>query len=71
VVLVVSNGPALKMPQLVNANCKAAVDALRGMQLVPNVNLPEPLWPAFTVKAQSVKDGDPVQAGQRIDLACG
>ena len=33
--LVVSNGPALKMPQLVDANCKAAADALRGMQLGP------------------------------------
>lgn len=71
VTIIVSNGPALKMPNLVNQNCKAATDQLTAMQIKVNSNVPEPLRPAFSVKAQSVKENDPLTVGQTVDLTCG
>jgi beta-lactam-binding protein with PASTA domain/tRNA A-37 threonylcarbamoyl transferase component Bud32 len=71
VTIIVSNGPALKMPNLVNQNCKAAADQLTALQLKVTSNVPEPLRPAFTVKAQNVKEGDPLTVGQTVDLTCG
>jgi serine/threonine-protein kinase len=71
VTLVVSTGPAQKMPNLVNQNCKAAADQLTALQVKVTSNVPEPLRPLTNVKAQSVKEGDPIQAGQTVDLTCG
>jgi serine/threonine-protein kinase len=73
VTIIVSNGPALKMPQLVNQPCKSASDQLAAMQIVVTSNVPEPLrgTPGVVVKSQSVKEGDPLTAGQTVDLQCG
>jgi eukaryotic-like serine/threonine-protein kinase len=71
VTIIVSNGPALKMPNLVNQNCKAAADQLTALQVKVTSNVPEPLRPVFTVKAQNVKEGDPLTVGQTVDLTCG
>jgi beta-lactam-binding protein with PASTA domain len=71
VTIIVSNGPALKMPNLVNQNCKTATDQLTAMQMKVTSNVPEPLRTVVTVKAQNVKEGDPLTVGQTVDLTCG
>jgi len=71
VVLVVSNGPALPMPNLVGQNCQSAADQLIGMGV--NVSTPgvaDPFRPVFHVETQGVKEGDPLTAGQTVELSC-
>jgi serine/threonine-protein kinase len=71
VVLIVSNGPALKMPNLVGQNCNNAANQLTGMGVNPSTpGVVDPLRPAFHVQAQGVKEGDPLTPGQTVELSC-
>jgi serine/threonine-protein kinase len=73
ITLVLSNGPALPMPDLVNQNCQAAFAQLQGMGLSPTANgvpgpPPDPTW---IVTAQSVGPGEGLTPGQPVNLTCG
>jgi eukaryotic-like serine/threonine-protein kinase len=71
VTLVVSKGPALPMPNVVTQNCHTASEQLKGMGV--NVSTPgvaDPFRPAYHVEAQGVKEGDPLTAGQTVELTC-
>jgi serine/threonine-protein kinase len=71
VVLVVSNGPALAMPNVVGQNCYSASSQLVGMGInVSTPNVADPFRPGFHVSAQSVKEGDPLTPGQTVELTC-
>jgi eukaryotic-like serine/threonine-protein kinase len=71
VVLVVSNGPALPMPDLVGQNCHTAAEQLKGMGInVSTPDVPDPIRPGYHVETQSVKEGDPLTLGQTVELRC-
>jgi serine/threonine-protein kinase len=71
VVLVVSKGPALAMPNLEGQNCHTASEQLKAMGV--NVSTPgvaDLFRPAYHVQAQGVKEGDPLTPGQTVELTC-
>jgi serine/threonine-protein kinase len=71
VVLVVAKGPALPMPNEVGQNCQTAANELQGMGI--NVSTPgvaDPFRVLTNVKAQSIKEGDPLTPGQTVELSC-
>jgi serine/threonine-protein kinase len=75
VTLVVSNGPAQPMPDLVGQNCQAAVDQLEdleGMNIkVSTPGVAGPLRSITSVKVQSIPPDTPLTEGQTVELQCG
>ncbi len=72
IVLVVSKGPAVAMPNLVNQNCEVAVNQLKAMGVNPSTpGVADPVRFATVVKAQGVKEGEALTAGQSVELTCG
>jgi beta-lactam-binding protein with PASTA domain/tRNA A-37 threonylcarbamoyl transferase component Bud32 len=71
VVIVVANGPpGTPMPAVVDVNCRAAIDQLRGMGLQVNVNGNELEHLVWRVKTQNPEPNTPVQPGQTVELQC-
>jgi serine/threonine-protein kinase len=71
VVLIVSNGPALPMPNLVGQRCDVAADQLKAMGVNPSTpGIADPFRIATHVATQSVKEGDPLTQGQTVELSC-
>ncbi len=72
VTLVLSKGPALPMPDLVNRNCQDAASELQALGV--NVSTPgvaDPLRLLTSVKAQSVPPNEALTPGQTVELTCG
>jgi serine/threonine-protein kinase len=71
--LVLSNGPAIKMPNLLTQACTNALTTLRAMGVDAHSSPDESLLipPQFwKVTAQSVPADQPLTPGQRVDLTC-
>jgi beta-lactam-binding protein with PASTA domain len=70
-VIVVANGPpGTPRPAVVDVNCRAAIDQLRGMGLQVNVNGNELEHLVWRVKTQNPEPNTPVQPGQTVELQC-
>jgi len=71
ITLVLSNGPALPMPDLSNVNCNTAVNQLIGMGI--NVSTPgvaDVFRIGYHVVGQSVLAGQGLTVGQTVELTC-